>query len=172
MVKFLGASLILISGTSIGWILASVYLNRERELKELQIAFNIINTEISYGKNLLADVLQNTARVLRPPLSYIFNQAGEELDNSREKGFAELWQEIVEKYGKQSFLHQEDLEILITWGRQIGISSLEDQVKINQMTLKRLEQQEDLAGEIARQRVKPIRYAGVLLSLMIIILFY
>ena len=50
MVKFTGACLILISGSSIGWILASVYLNRERELKELQVAFNILNTEMSYGK--------------------------------------------------------------------------------------------------------------------------
>ncbi|HHU92874.1 MAG TPA: hypothetical protein GXZ20_07020 [Halanaerobiaceae bacterium] len=172
MVKFCGACLILVSGTSIGWIIASVYLNRERELKELQLAFSILNTEISYGKNLLADVLESTARVLRPPLAYIFSRTGEELANSREKGFADLWQENIAKYGKESFLLEEDLEILINWGRQIGTSSLDDQVKVNQLALKRLEQQEEEAREIARQRVKPIRYAGVLLSLMLIILFY
>ncbi|NLJ83404.1 MAG: hypothetical protein GX336_00665 [Halanaerobiaceae bacterium] len=172
MVKLTGACLILISGTSIGWIIASIYLNRERELKELQLAFNILNTEMSYGKNLLADVLENAADALRTPLSSIFSRAVEELKNSRERGFAELWQELVEGYGKQSFLSREDLEILINWGKQIGTSSLADQVKLNQYTLKRLEQQEEEAREIARQRVKPIRYAGVLLSLLLIILFY
>ena len=159
MVKLTGACLILISGTSIGWIIASIYLNRERELKELQLAFNILNTEMSYGKNLLADVLENAADALRTPLSSIFSRAVEELKNSRERGFAELWQELVEGYGKQSFLSREDLEILII-GKQIGTSSLADQVKLNQYTLKRLEQQEEEAREIARQRVKPIRYAG------------
>lgn len=172
MVKFTGACLILISGSSIGWILASVYLNRERELKELQVAFNILNTEMSYGKNLLVDVLENAAGVLKPPLSSIFSRAGEELKNSREKSFSELWEELVDRYGRQSFLAQEDLEILINWGKQIGISSLEDQINLNQLTLKWLEQQEEEAREIARQRVKPIRYAGVLLSLLLIILFY
>ncbi len=106
MVKFTGACLILISGSSIGWILASVYLNRERELKELQVAFNILNTEMSYGKNLLADVLENAAGVLKPPLSSIFSRAGEELKNSREKSFSELWEELVDRYGRQSFLAQ------------------------------------------------------------------
>src|SRR5690554_4658425 len=130
MIKILGAFLILLSGSSIGWILAGVYLNRVRELKELQLAYNILNTEISYGKTLLSDTLKISANVLTPPLANIFSQAGEELNNSREKTFGEIWENIIEEYGIKSFLNKEDLEILINWGRQIGISSLEDQIKI------------------------------------------
>lgn len=172
MVKLIGALLILVSGSSIGWIIGGLYLNRVKELKELQLAFNILNTEISYGRTLLADALKRTSEVLTPPLSNIFFSAAEELNNTRGKMFSELWKNILENYSKNFFLNKEDLEILINWGRQIGVSTLENQLNINKLTIKRLEIHEEMARDIASRRVKCVRYAGVLISLMVIILFY
>ncbi|MFP4661885.1 MAG: hypothetical protein ACLFPF_06840 [Halanaerobiales bacterium] len=172
MIKLFGALLILISGSSIGWIYGSIYLNRIRELEELQLAISILDTEISYGRTLLPGAIRTALDVLGPPLNCIFSDAADRLEKSREYNFNELWQEILEEYRNKCYLSDDDYEILANWGRQIGTSTLDDQNRINQLTIKRLEQNESIAREIARRKVKPVRYAGVLISLMVIILFY
>ncbi len=172
MVKLFGAFLILISGSSIGWICGSIYLNRVRELKELQLALNILDTEISYGRTLLPEALKTTLDVLSPSLAKIFCDAADELNRSKNHHFFELWEDIIEYNSKKTYLRREVFEILINWGRQIGASTLDNQIKINKLTIKRLEQNEQIATDIAIRRVKPVRYAGILISLMVIILFY
>lgn len=172
MIKLFGAFLILISGSSIGWIYGSIYLNRVRELKELQLALNILDTEISYGRTILPEALKSSIDVLSPSLSKIFYEAANQLEISKNYNFYELWQEIINNQSKNTYLNGEDFEILINWGRQIGASTLDNQIKINKLTIKRLEQHEEIARDIATRRVKPVRYASVLISLMVIILFY
>lgn len=172
MIKLFGALLILVSGSSIGWIFGSIYINRVKELKELQLALNILDTEICYGRTILPEALRAAVDVLSSPLSNIFTEAAEIFNKSKNQHFFEIWQVVIEKYHKKSYLNREDFEILYYWGRQIGISTMENQIKINKLTIKRLEQHEDMARDIASRRVKPVRYAGVLLSLMVIILFY
>ncbi len=172
MIKLFGAFLILISGSSIGWIYGSIYLNRVRELKELQLALNILDTEISYGRVIIPVALKSTLDVLSPSLAKIFYEAANQLELSRDYNFYEIWQEIINNQSKNTYLNREDFEILINWGRQIGASTVENQIKINKLTIKRLEQHEEIARDIATRRVKPVRYAGVLISLMVIILFY
>lgn len=172
MIKLFGALLILISGSSIGWILGSIYNNRVKELKELQLALSIFDTEISYGRTLLPEALKKSVDTLSSPLSRIFMEASEELNKANNHNFYDIWQEKINKNIKNSYLNREDFEILLNWGRQIGNSTLDDQLKINKQAVKRLEQHEEIARKIASKRVKPVRYAGVLISLMVIILFY
>lgn len=172
MVKMFGALLILISGSSIGWIISSIYLNRVRELRELQLAFNIINTDISYGKTILSAVLIKSSESLNSSLKTIFVEAARGLTVRIGKNFFEIWVDLIDTYKKNLNLNKEDLEILKSWGKQIGVSALEDQINLNKMIIKRLEMQEKEASEMASKKVKIARYTGVLLSLMIIILFY
>ncbi|MFW6021906.1 MAG: hypothetical protein ACOCQW_00085 [Halanaerobiaceae bacterium] len=171
MIKMIGSLLILISGSSIGWILANKYLQRIQELKELQLAFNILSSEIAYGRTLLPRALKLTGGTISYPLAGIFENAGSELKKSRTGNFAELWENIIKTYMSKSYLKSEDIDILLNWGCQVGSSDLENQINIINITIKRLQQNEKLAKEAAEKRVKPMRYAGVLLSLMVIILF-
>ncbi|MFW5981205.1 MAG: stage III sporulation protein SpoIIIAB [bacterium] len=171
-IKLIGATLILFSGTSIGWILSNIYINRIKELKELQLALSILETEISYGQTVLPEALKKTSKLINKSFEELFYDSAEKLKKSRQDSFAEIWEQQIKKYNRKCDLNQQDLEILINWGQQIGCSDLESQIKINQLALKRLEQQEEKAHEIARKKVKIVRYAGVLISLMVIILFY
>lgn len=172
VIKLIGAFLILVSGSSIGWIIGSIYINRVRELEELQLALHIFDTEINYGQTILPQALRITSRMIKDPLSKLFLQTANELSSTRKKNFFELWQKGLHNLYHKSSLTRNDIKILINWGRQVGNTSLENQQKINKLTIQRLETQEKLARDLANQRVKPVRYAGVLLSLMVIILFY
>lgn len=171
-IKLFGAMLILVSGTSIGWIISNIYLNRVQELKELQLTLNILETEISYGQTILQEALKKTSSLINEPLSSLFIVAADKLKESRKESFADIWVKELEKYKDNCDLLNEDLEILSSWGQQIGCSDLSSQIKINQLAIKRLEQQEKKAEEIANKKVKISRYSGVLISLMVIIIFY
>lgn len=171
-IKLFGALLILSSGSSIGWIMANMYSSRVKELKELQLALSILETEISYGRTILPEALKQTAAILSQSLADLFYKTGEELKDSKKQSFDEIWLNRIEKYKSKSYLLKEDLEILKNWGHQLGCSDLENQINVNQLAIKRLEQHEKIASEIARKKVKVLRYAGVLISLMLIIIFY
>ncbi len=171
-IKILGALMILISGSSIGWIIGSRYLNRVEELRRLQTAISMVDTEISYGQTVLAKALQHAAAPLDQSLATLFVKAAQALEESCGATFAEMWEKELSDYQHNLFLIKEDILVLKEWGSQLGNSSLINQNKINLLTIKRLEQLEINARKIAESRVRLVRYAGVLISLMLIILFY
>lgn len=171
-IKILGALLILLSGSAIGWIIGSQYLNRIKELQDLQLAINILDTEMSYGQTFLYDALEITASVVNEPLKTLFSNCSQELKTNHGKAFSQVWKKSLNKNYRHNNLTRNDLEFLVKWGVQIGSTSLENQKKANQLLIKRLEQQETAAEEIADKRVTIVRYAGVLISLLVIILFY
>ncbi len=170
--KLFGAMLILISGSLIGWIIAAEYQNRVKNLKELQLAFNLFDTEISYTRTLLPLALEKIAEGINYPVSILFASSVERLKGKKEKTFSEIWQEVLADNANITYLKENDIKILKEWGQQIGYLGLEEQKKVNKLTLKKLEQAESKAQEIADTRVKLLRYAGILISLMVIILFY
>ncbi|AZO95673.1 hypothetical protein GM661_11440 [Iocasia frigidifontis] len=172
LIKLTGAVMILVSGSFIGWIIGSSYQKRVKELEELEMGINIFNTEISYKQSFMAEALMGTAATFKSPLANLFRETAYELEKGNNKVFYEIWHErLLINYRNNSLL-EEDIEILDSWGRQLGSSSLDNQNNINQLILKRLRQQKIQAEKEAAKKVKLVRYAGVLISLMIIILFY
>lgn len=171
-VKIIGALLVLMSGSYTGWILGTQYLKRIRELKELQVALNIFDTEITYGQTILSEALRVSSSALQGPLSRLFEETAEILRKKGGQTFIEIWQYQLKKNYRRNNLVREDMLILKEWGQQVGNSSLANQNKFNSLTIKRLEQAEKRAEKLAEKRVKLMRYAGFLVSLLIIILLY
>ena len=171
-IKVFGAVLILISGSAIGWIIASQYIKRVNQLKQLQSGINLFNAEIGYTQTLLPKALQEIADNLDYPISKLFYETAHKLSEKKGKTFTEIWEERLESNFKINSLLKSDIKILREWGQQIGDSGLEEQKNINELTLKKLEEMQKRAQRKAQKRVKLTRYAGVLLSLLVIILFY
>ncbi|ACL69375.1 stage III sporulation protein AB [Halothermothrix orenii] len=172
LVKLIGSLLILISGSSLGWLIGFHYLKRIKELKELQVAINIFDTEISYGRTLLPEALEVVSESTHGSISNIYMQLATGLKKDRDKRFRDIFKEILSRYEEEVSLTPADIKILIEWSQQIGVTSLEGQRKANKMAIKRLEQVEKRAQDLADKRVKLSRYAGVLLSLLVIIALY
>ncbi len=169
--KLFGSLLILISGSTAGWIIAEHYLKRIKQIQQLKLALNIYITEISYSSTVLPEVLKTISQKLDYPLSLLFNNAGCELNQKKGVIFSDIWYKHLQENYKINALYKQDINILKEWGQHIGNSSLEGQQKINKLTLKRLDYAEKQARELAGKRVKLTRYTGVLISILIIILF-
>jgi stage III sporulation protein AB len=171
-IKVIGAFLILISGSSIGWIISEQYLNRVREIKELEMAINLFNTEITYGQTMLSEAMERTGTSINKPISRLFLDASKELNKLNGEIFSKIWVRVLEKNTNKNNLNKDDYKILIEWGQQIGTSPLKNQSELNKLTLKKLEISEEAARVVVDKKVKITRYAGVLISLLVIILFY
>ena len=170
--QLLGALLILLSGSFLGWIIALQYLERIKQLKELQSAIDLFNSEIRYTQPILHQALARTAKKLDKPISILFLEAAESLSQKKGHTFNDIWQQKLNNNFKNNYLLKQDKDILQEWGQQIGSSDLEGQRNINKLTLKKLEKLIEQAEVEAEKKVKLIRYSGFLISLTIIILLY
>ncbi|MFW5998222.1 MAG: hypothetical protein ACOC1O_02345 [bacterium] len=170
--KIIGIILILSSGTLIGWYISLQYIKRIKQLNELQLAINFLDAEISFNQTLLKDALEKVATRINYPLSEIFNNSARELSLKKGISFNIIWDKEVNKNFEINSLREEDKQILLEWGHKLGTTGVEKQEKINKLISKKLELEQKNAREQADKRVKLSRYTGVLLSLLIIILFY
>ncbi len=166
--KFTGVFIILLSGTGIGWAIADRYIYRVHYLQEFYQAINLINTEIIYNQTRLAEALKETAFNIEPPASKLFQHAADNLKNEKDRTFAVIWRELIDK----SNYHQHDKKILLDWGKKAGSTKLPEQEKNNKITMEKLITARENAEIIADKKVKLARYTGVLISFLIIILCY
>jgi len=172
ILKFSGAFLILISGSILGWIIAEQYTKRVQQLQELQMAIKVLDTEISYSSTFLPEAFIHSGEKSTYPISFIFKETGKNMLNNRELIFSDIWIKILEENFYYNSLNNSDIKLLKNWGKQLGASHLKDQEKINKIILQQLKQNELIAREEAREKVKLFRYSGLLLSLLLIIVFY
>ena len=171
-IKLIGAVLILSSGSLIGWVLALKYIKRVEEINQLQMGLNLLNAEISYTQTRLDEALRKAGEKLNYPISKLFTDTSHKLSSSPGTPFPKIWIKEVKINFQINSLTEKDNQILMEWGQKIGSYGIEEQKNINQLTLKKLEQAGKNAQTIVNKKVKLIRYAGVLISLMVIILFF
>ena len=172
IVKLVGAALIIISGTLLGWIFSFFYTNRVKELENLKTAFIFLKNEINLNHTRLSRSLMLAGGKVKKPISILFLKAAEKLNGDPGREFKEIWNNVLESLQNSTNLLEEDFEILLEWGSEVESTSLEGQLNIHQATINKLEINLENARDIADKKVKLSRYTGTLLSLLIIILFY
>jgi stage III sporulation protein AB len=77
--KILGAILILIATTWVGFEFAKRLTERPRQLRHLKVALQSLESEIMYGLTPLADACDHIAKQLPKPLTYFFTCFSERL---------------------------------------------------------------------------------------------
>jgi len=168
--KLLGALIIIISSTTIGFIVAGQYLLRPKQLRELQTALQMLETEISYGVTPLPDAFAKLATSLSAPISTIFQVAQEELDSGVIA--EEAWQRAVADTYNQTALISEDIEVLLDFGYNLGQTSIDDQVKYMNLAQHKLDSLYQKASTEKEEKVKLWRYLGVLVGMFLAILIF
>ncbi|PYG86810.1 stage III sporulation protein AB [Ruminiclostridium sufflavum DSM 19573] len=169
IIKILGA-VILIGATSfIGFFLASECSKRPRALRELQSLLQMLENEISYLSNILAEAFNRIYENTDFDTAVLFGEAARHLGSDGcTADFA--WETAVEEnYGRLS-LNGEDRNILLSFGKMLGNSDLEGQLNNIRMISSQLKVQEIKAEEIKKKNEKMYRSLGVLSGLAIAII--
>ncbi len=155
-----------------GFSFAAQYRKRIKELRVLQMAFQMLSSEISYTATPLPFALGEIGGKVREPVSNFFLEGARLLGESKGKGLEEIWIEAVNNVYPETCLNDKDKDLLLSVSSFLGIADQSHQEKQIKLLLNQLMQSEKEAWEALQKNERMWRYLGVLGGLMLVILLF
>ncbi len=172
MIKLIGAIFIILSSSLIGMKVASYYVLRSTQLRQLQVALQWLETQIVYGSTPLHVALNHIAVRMNGDVRYLFAAAADALTHLKEASTRECWESAIEKEWHKTALRKPEKEVLLQLGQVLGQSNREDQQKHIRLALMNLKSEEDVARAQQQKYEKMCRSLGLLGGLLVVILLY
>ncbi|WP_066637601.1 stage III sporulation protein SpoIIIAB [Desulfolucanica intricata] len=172
MLKIFGSVLIVLACGLSGLAIAKNYIRRPHELRCLQSALQMLETEISYAASPLAEAMEIIAARCDKHVAMLFLRAKDELSSMSGYTAKEAWDKSLDAFYPQTALNQTDLSILRSLGGTLGISDREDQIKHLRLSRAQLKAEMDKADELARRNVKLWNYLGFSGGIVIVLILF
>ena len=158
IMKIIGAGLIILSTAIIGRTYAKGYKERVDYITDFMKRLELFKNEIGFMKGILADAFSKASE-FDGKNQLLFKEAAQNLSES-EAGT--VWEEACEKYLPKFVLKREDIEIIKSLGRLLGISDIDGQISNIESISSGLSVQKESA-EAERKKNEPLfRNMGVL----------
>ncbi len=170
--KLIASIMIITASTLWGMNKALRYSKRVSELRQLQQAFKLLETEIIYGFTPLAEAFLHISQRHIGPIGKLFNQMGSGLNENGDLTTGQLWELTLNRIWSETALKKGDREILHQLGAQLGETDRQDQIKHIQLALRMLESEEMDALHEQKTYASMYRNLGVLGGLLLVILMY
>ncbi|AGB40508.1 stage III sporulation protein AB [Halobacteroides halobius DSM 5150] len=168
--KLVGTILIIISSTGLGFVVARQFILRSKQLKQIKLALELLQTEISYGITPLPQAFEKIASELDAPVDNFFVEAREGLKAGQTA--KDAWQQAVKKVISQTALGQTEEDVLLDFGCNLGQSTSDDQLRYLNLAQDHINNLHQEAITDQKEKVKLWRYLGVLGGLFIVILIF
>ncbi|MDE5412256.1 MAG: stage III sporulation protein SpoAB [Bacillaceae bacterium] len=167
--KLIGAIIILIATTWVGFEIARRLSERPRQLRQLKIALQSLEAEIMYGMTPLAEACHNLAKQMPKPVSYFFSRFAQRLKD-QEESVPVAWEESLKETWQLTALCDAEYEIMQQFGTTLGQHDRTNQQKQILLTINHLEREESEAKDRQNRYEKMIKSLGFLTGLLIIVL--
>lgn len=172
MVKLLGGVLTVLAATLVGFQIAARYAERPKQLRRLISALQVLETEILYGATPLPDACRRIAQRTQAPVGPFFGRVAEYLGDGLGRTAEEAWQAALAELVSESALKPVERDVLRSFGRTLGVSDREDQIKHIRLAIAHLHTEEREARDEQTRNEKMWKYLGALLGLTVVILLY
>lgn len=170
--KMLGSLLILGSTTYVGWQVALGYARRPRQLRDLQTALAILQTEIEYGATPLPQALGAAARAADGMVGRIFSQTAQRLSEGRGLTPGDALRRSLAETAEETALQREDLEVLLALAPVLGGSGRSDQIRHLTLARERLSREEIRSREERDRYERVARSVGVLAGAALVLILW
>ncbi|MGD0152166.1 MAG: stage III sporulation protein SpoIIIAB [Thermacetogeniaceae bacterium] len=171
MLKLIGSLLIICSAGLAGLRVGAVYSLRTRQLRALQEALQLLDTEIMYGATPLPAALRKVAAATGGCIGPVFRDAGGLLGTSDGYSAREAWSLAFDRNFRRTALRQEDLAILKSFGEALGSSDRNEQHKHIELTVFHLRQESEKAETACQKNERIWQYGGFLVGISLVLLF-
>ena len=172
MIKIIGCLIIILSSSTLGFLMGSKFNLRVRELKLLKVSLQMLETEIAYSNTPLPEAFDNISKRSKNPIKDIFSNMSINLYKRIYSTVGEAFDVSIEKIKDKTCFSKDDLEVLKSFGNSIGTSDVNGQIKAFKLVLKQLDQQEIKAEEQRCKNEKMYKslgfLAGVAIALILI----
>ena len=165
IIKYILLISIFLASTAIGLVIAKMYENRVKELKEFKNILNIIKTKIKFTYEPLADIFKQIANENKTNIEKIFGKMSNQIQYSQTN---ETWTNCIQEADMS--INQEDKDILKKLGKLLGQTDVEGQVSEIEVTQNFLDLQIEKAEEEKKKNQKLYKTLGVVIGLVFVII--
>lgn len=170
MLKLLGSIIIIAGTTVIGFTYSNIYMQRVKQLRDMQFALNMLETEIIYTATPLIEALFSVGEKTSSSIKGIFFGMAEALRDKRKSGVFDAFIYTYSQLKCDIYLDKEEIDVISSFMQSLGSSDAEGQKKIFNITIKKLESFEKRAEEIRTKNEKLYRYLGLCFGVLIVII--
>lgn len=170
ILKIIGSLLVMTATSAIGFALARDCSRRPRQLRELQGILQMFENEISFLSNILTDAFLKIYASASSEVAEFFKATIDNLKAYEGINASEAWEKAVNDNIKRTALNKEDESILVSFGKMLGNSDLEGQIKNIRLTLTQLKLQEQKAEESRKKNESMYKNLGILSGLAVVII--
>ncbi|WP_438432216.1 stage III sporulation protein SpoIIIAB [Gorillibacterium sp. sgz500922] len=171
MLKTLGALLLLAAGLLFGFHQSLALSRRPKQIRQLALALQRLETEIGYVATPLPDALRASASALSPPLAALFQAAADRMEEpGAGRTAAESWREAVQEGFSRTSMKEPEREALLQLGASLGISDTQDQLKHLRLAVSHLTVEERNASEEEKRYGKMWKSLGVLGAALVVVI--
>ncbi|MEK4565578.1 stage III sporulation protein SpoIIIAB [Alkalihalobacillus sp. FSL R5-0424] len=167
--KWLGAILIIVTCTWIGFELAKRISNRPKQLRQLKVGIQALEAEMVYGLTPLAEASARLSKQLGYPVNLLFERFAHKLELKGESAHV-AWEQSLEETWTLTSLLKSEREILRQFGQTLGQHDRDQQQKQIKLTMVHLEREEAEARDNQIRYEKMVKSLGFLFGLLIVIL--
>lgn len=167
--KIAGSIIVILSCTFLGCILSADCKRRPRQLRELQSMLQMFENQISYLSDVIVEAFERISKVGCNETCIFFSRTVEILKEERSISASQAWEKAVRQNIRKTSLNQEDEEVLLGFGRILGSSDLEGQIKNIRLTLGQLKLQEGKAEDSRSKNENMYRSLGILGGIAVVI---
>jgi len=166
--KLVGSGLTIGACAFAGLIVAEGYSARVRQLREMYHALTLFETEISYAVSSLPQALLSVSRQTEGVVSQMFGRVSELLSGDEVYIAAEAWEKALQDVFPQTAFAEIDLEVIHAFGKTLGVSDRQDQIRHLEIAQERIKRLEIEAAEQMDKNGRLWRYFGVSLGLAVV----
>jgi len=168
--KWIGMFLVLLSSTAIGFLYARRFADRPLQLRQLQSAFEMLETDVMFRMERLSDSFRRIGRTIPPPVGTLFVQAAVELERGNGEATQQCWAKALQTIWPKTALKDKERDVLLQFGFTLGSSDRENQVKHIRALIRHLQVEENMALDEQAKYEKMSRTLGFLGGLFVVIL--
>ncbi|NLY43491.1 MAG: stage III sporulation protein AB [Clostridiaceae bacterium] len=170
ILKIIGCILIIASSTVMGYSAAYRFARRPEELRALQSALQILESEIVFSVNPLAEAFERISKNTSQSIGIIFKSTADLLKQKTGMTAQQAWAISIKKCESQMNLNKEDIEILLAFGSSLGCSDKDNQVKNIRLACSKLAMEEKKAEILKEKNERLYKNLGLLGGMLISLL--
>lgn len=167
--KIVGSMIVILSCTFLGFVMSNDCRRRPQQLRDLQGKLQMFENQISYLSDVITEAFDRIGRVGCSETCIFFTRTVEILQEERSISASQAWEQAVRQNIKKTSLNREDEEIIADFGKILGSSDLEGQIKNIRLTLEQLKLQEEKAEESRSRNENMYRSLGILGGIAVVI---
>lgn len=162
MLKIIGSIMVISASSFIGYFISGDCSKRPVQLRDLQGMIRMLENEIRFLSSYIPEAFERIYKSVDSPVKDFFKATVENLKNDSSLNASCAWEMAITENIHKTALNEEDRDILLAFGKMLGNSDIEGQIKNTGFVLHQLSLQEKKAEENKKRNETLYKTLGLL----------